>query len=118
MRPFNLDEAKAGKAVRTRDGRNVRIICFDAHREHFPIIALIGDGDKELVASYCADGRYYYDRDLPEHCTDLFMAPEKHEGFVWTDGKNACAYIYHSKEEALSHKVSGEYYLAKIEWEE
>ena len=30
MRKFNLEEAKAGKAVVTRTGRPVRILCFDA----------------------------------------------------------------------------------------
>lgn len=30
LRPFDLEAAKAGKPVYTRDGRKVRIICFDA----------------------------------------------------------------------------------------
>ena len=29
MREFSMEEAKAGKAVCTRDGRRVRILCFD-----------------------------------------------------------------------------------------
>ena len=29
MKPFNLDQAKEGVKLITRDGRNARIICFD-----------------------------------------------------------------------------------------
>lgn len=29
MKPFNLEEAKAGKPVCNREGNDVRIICFD-----------------------------------------------------------------------------------------
>lgn len=29
MKPFNLEEVKAGKSVCNRDGNDVRIICFD-----------------------------------------------------------------------------------------
>lgn len=40
LRPFDLEAAKAGKPVYTRDGRKVRIICFDAKCIK-PIVALI-----------------------------------------------------------------------------
>lgn len=122
MKPFNLEEAKAGKPVCTRDGRNARIICFDLKHEYFPLIALIDDGDRELVSRFCADGRIYY-RQNGSTCLDLFMAPEKHEGFVWLARNfttvTACAFTYKTKEEALSHKPGGEeFVLAKVEWEE
>ena len=31
-KPFNLEEAKAGRPVCTRNGQEVRIICFNAKR--------------------------------------------------------------------------------------
>lgn len=40
MKPFDLEAAKAGKPVCTRDGRKARIICFDAKCIK-PIVALI-----------------------------------------------------------------------------
>ena len=46
LKPFNLEAAKDGKPVCTRDGRKARIICFDAKRTH-PIIALISGPDIE-----------------------------------------------------------------------
>ena len=33
LKPFNLEAAKQGKPVCTRDGRKARIICFDAKRK-------------------------------------------------------------------------------------
>lgn len=39
MKPFNLEEAKAGKPVCTRDGRKVNILRFDLNNP-YPIIAV------------------------------------------------------------------------------
>lgn len=46
MKPFNLEEAKAGKPVCTKCGFPVDIICFDTTNERWPIIALIHDAYK------------------------------------------------------------------------
>lgn len=40
MKPFDLEKAKAGAEVCTRDGRKVRIICTDA-KGNYPIVALV-----------------------------------------------------------------------------
>lgn len=40
-KPFDLEQAKAGKPVCTRDGHKARIICFDAKLENYSIIALV-----------------------------------------------------------------------------
>lgn len=40
-KPFDLEQAKAGKPVYTRDGHKARIICFDAKLENYSIIALV-----------------------------------------------------------------------------
>ena len=119
MKPFNLEEAKAGKPVCTRDGHSVRIICFDAKRGNYPIIALVENKGEEVVVSYNLDGRYCNDNNDE---LDLFMAPEKHEGYGWlsrNDIYSMFATIYKTKEKALSHKPDrGEPFLAKVEWEE
>lgn len=123
MKEFNLQEAKAGKPVCTRDGRNARIICFDAKREYCPIVALIEDGDKEFIASYCADGRFMH-KHLFEHCVDLFMAPEKHVGWVniygSERGDRSPSNIFNTEEEAVAIGKDYRTYITttKIEWEE
>ena len=48
LRPFDLEAAKAGKPVCTRDGRKARIICFDA-KCNKPIVALIYDCNKAFL---------------------------------------------------------------------
>ena len=123
MKPFNLEEAKAGKPVCTRGGKDVRIICWDwKNPSSISIIALVMEKkDGESIQKYTKDGRYYADGS--ECDADLFMAPVKHEGFVWLTRNfttvTAYAFTYKTKEEALSHKPSGEeFVLAKIEWEE
>lgn len=79
MKPFNLEEAKAGKPICTRDGRRARIICYDARSEEYPIVALVesADGGEEGCYTFADNGRYY----SATECTsqqdnrDLFMAP-------------------------------------------
>lgn len=81
MKQFNIDEAKAGKPVCTRDGRDVRLICFDfkTHRRDYPLVALIKDGDMETLSEYSADGKSIMNRS--EY--DLFMKTVvKLEGYV------------------------------------
>lgn len=58
-KPFNLEEAKAGKLVVTRDGRPVKIVCFDrAYPEGRCLLSLIKDGaGVEDVYTHTADGR-------------------------------------------------------------
>lgn len=51
LKEFDLEAAKAGKPVCTRDGRKARIICFDA-KCNKPIVALIYDCNKETVLQY------------------------------------------------------------------
>jgi hypothetical protein len=40
MKPFNLEEAKAGKPVCTRDGKRVEIISFENPNSVYPILAI------------------------------------------------------------------------------
>ena len=53
LKPFDLEAAKAGKPVYTRDGRKARIICFD-RIDAKPILALVPstDGKGEDVFDY------------------------------------------------------------------
>lgn len=127
LKEFNLEAAKAGKPVCTRDGRKARIICFDA-KCNKPIVALIYDCNKETVFQYLENGRFFVDQ-IDKY--DLMMLPQKKEGWINIYGEEKGRYcsnvIYSSKEEALNiskqslniSKQSEEHITTiKIEWEE
>lgn len=111
MKEFNLKEAKAGKPVVTRDGHEVRIICFDRKGEDYPIVALIHRDNNENIRSYTLKGEYTWGSNLKE---DLFMKSEKKEG--WINIYKAVVYSSESvaKENANPNVVA----TIPIEWEE
>lgn len=58
MEPFDYEKAKCGDEVRTRDGRCVRIVCWDVCNADFPLLALVKEKDgHEHPYSYTANGR-------------------------------------------------------------
>lgn len=119
LKPFDLNAAKSGKPVYTRDGRKARIICFDAK---FPqtgnIITLVEKENGEEVTLYhyddghCSIGRGY----------DLMMLSEKKEGWVNIYKSGECYNVgdfSFSKEEIEQHKNQNNYIATiKISWEE
>lgn len=58
MREFDLEAAKRGAAVCTRDGSCVRIVRTDCEGED-PIVALVNYKTGEDVYTYNSRGRYY-----------------------------------------------------------
>ncbi len=118
LKPFDLEAAKAGKPVCTRDGRKARIICFDA-KCNKPIVALIYDCNKETVFQYLESGRFFVDQ-IDKY--DLMMLPQKKEGWVniYKDFEDTVCCIYSTEKEALEEKETEEDYITtvKIEWEE
>lgn len=125
MKEFNLEEAKKGNPVCTRDGRKARILCFDLKSGHYTIAAAVEVEGCERVLTYTRDG--HYNISINEYSCDLMMAIEKHEGWV-NLYKSPSAIeegnypyfgeIYETEEEAKRNKDS--FYIAtiKIEWEE
>lgn len=77
-KPFNLEEAKAGKPICTRVGHKARIICFDAKTLcDYPIIALVenaGNSIYEAICSFSNEGEY---RKGNIHNLDLVMPIER-----------------------------------------
>lgn len=120
LKPFDLEAAKAGKPVCTRDGRNARIICFDRKFYHdgynYPIVAMVNDNDNELVHAYTQGGLLVgnMERDL-----DLMMLPEKKEGWVNIYRSQIYDTLERAKE-AYKRTYNDDNYLQtiKIEWEE
>ena len=126
LKPFDLDEAKAGKPVCTRDGRKARIICFDGKGDQ-PIIALVeAKGNKdaliEKVERYFINGHSVFE--VRETNNDLMMLPEKKEGWVNVYYDNdasshrGCRFIYDTKERAVKEAGSSYITTVKINWEE
>ena len=120
LKPFNLEAAKAGKPVCTRDGRKARIICFDRRLFYknvsYPILALVEcyDGEDD-VCGYNEKGKVLIE-DGAEYKDDLMMLPEKKEGWVnvYKDS------VYDTKDEALIGRSESRGYIdtIKINWEE
>ena len=118
LKPFDLEAAKAGKPVCTRDGRKVRIICFDAECNK-PIVALIYDCNKETVFQYLKSGRFFVDQ-IDKY--DLMMLPRKKEGWlnIYKDFEDTVCCVYPTEKEALEDGETEKDYITtiKIEWEE
>ena len=128
LRPFNLEEAKAGKPVCTMDGRKARIICFDRRLFYknvsYPILALVecSDGEDDVCA-YNEKGKVLI-KVGAEYKEDLMMLPEKKEGWVnvYQGRKLDADYLYPSKEDAVENifQPMKDKYIdtIKIEWKE
>lgn len=84
LKPFDLEAAKAGKPVCTRDGRKVRIISFDRKflfkGVSYPIIALVEDTAKEeTIYGYNEKGKVLIEDDAT-YKDDLMMLPPEERG--------------------------------------
>ena len=122
LKEFDLEAAKAGKSVCTRDGRKARIICFDAKGDR-PIIALVEMGTAETPNNYPIDGKAV---SAKETSCDLMMLPEKKEGWVnvyreETNNNERLIEqtIYKTRKEAFNKACPQGYITTtKINWEE
>lgn len=122
MKEFSLEEylKNPDREVVTRDGRKVRIICTDFDNPDFPVVGEM-NGHKWPL-SFTTNGEATKGRQL---CTDLFFAPEKHEGWIvinkYPDGvRDTNGIIYHTKLDIPDTPPVGVQRVAtiKIEWEE
>lgn len=122
LKEFDLEAAKAGKPVCTRDGRKARIICFDANimPGNKNILALIRkDTGSEYVEYYTSNGKF---SDSKDDINDLMMLPEKKSVWVNIDkgdsGKITISSPYSTKEEAIHNDNETTIDTIKIYWEE
>lgn len=121
LKPFDIEKAKQGAKVVTRDGRPARIICYDMADPIDHIVALVKiheDGREEV---FVYNDRGEWDEDFGS-ANNLFMAPTIVERWVNVyKGGDGYAYTYHkSEQEALECKDFFSEYVAttKITWEE
>ena len=101
LKPFDIQKAREGKPVCTRDGRKARIICFDLKNNVCPIVAAVEENNMEVLYHYDTKGLNCYKKSE----IDLMMLPEKKEGWVnlykGIDGITFSIHPYPSKEEAI-----------------
>lgn len=119
LKPFDIQKAREGKPVCTRNGHKARIICFDRRLFYknvsYPILALVerSDGEDD-VCGYNEKGKVLIE-DGAEYKDDLMMLPEKKEGWVNVYKNN----IYKTKEEAFNRRDKENYLMTiKVDWEE
>lgn len=112
MKPFDLEAAKAGKPVCTRDGRKARIICFDLNNKNFPIVAIINSDSEENAYQYDIDGIC----DEHDNNLNLMMFPEKKEG--WIIIHKEAIYDKETAEKIARETTANVIRIQKIEWEE
>ena len=125
LKPFDIQKAREGKPVCTRDGHKARIICFD-RIDAKPILALVPspDGKGEGVFDYFVSGQRF--ANALESDLDLMMLPEKKEGWIniikTEDGGYCCKGEVHSDyNDAFSENINAldnRGITVKIEWEE
>ena len=79
-----------GQHVKTRDGRDARVICVDVIGAH-KIVALIKNGEHESIVGFYANGHFSCDS---ESASDLI--PPKRSGTFWfniyQDGSSSVPY--------------------------
>ena len=124
LKPFDIQKAREGKPVCTRDGRKVRIICFNrlSGSREMPVVFLLKDIDKgvEHVVTCTRDGCYYPGEAKSD--LDLMMCPVKRTGYINIyDNNRVCEQIFETEEKAkIAGNSTPDKYIQtiKIEWEE
>lgn len=128
LKPFDLEAAKSGKPVCTRDGRKA-IFLTTLSNKNFPVVAIVSCGQEENIYQYDINGVC----DEHDENLDLMMLPEKKEGwiniynadttFYYVDGR-----VFETKDEAVQEakekvekeqREKNEYInTIRVEWEE
>ena len=119
MKKFDLEQAKAGKPVCTRDGRDVEIIKYDFKGDKYPIVSVVDNGDCDDSLQVFTKKGCWSSLGEQENVSDLFMKSEKKEGWINIYTGMVCSDIYATQEIALSCSDNEDYIAtAKTEWEE
>ncbi len=115
MKPFNLEEAKAGKPLVTRDGRKARFIAHvpECTASWRVVAHIFGSG---TTNSFSEDGKLL---SPSENSLDLFMATERREGWVNVYKDRSTSEAYHTKADAEKYAIHCiRVACVRIEWEE
>ena len=127
MKQFNLSEylENPSRKIVTRNGRPVRIVCFNANviddGNTYPIVALVKkENNLDDLVSFTNNGVYLVGE---EDEFDLFFEPTQKEGWtnVYRNSNNQIVTdtVFETKDEALSRKsIHGYVDTILIKWEE
>lgn len=82
LKAFDIEAAKAGAPVVTRNGSAARILAFDLDNPEYSLAVAVTDENigQEFLSDYTERGSYYAG-DEGESGYDLFMAPVKKTGW-------------------------------------
>lgn len=103
-----------GKQYKTRDGRDVRVLCIDGPDKNYPVVAAVNNGDGDdywTPEDFTEDGTYVVDD--PGSVNDLIeVKPEITEYVnIYSDGTH---YGYPTKQRADSSADSDRIACIKI----
>lgn len=112
MKPFNLEEAKAGKPLVTRAGYPVEFIGIS--KTHKQPLICVHDGCEE---AYNLDGTYFNYTPRKVSSLDLCMAPTNREGWVNVYPNNV-TYLYLTQTIAENNAGLDRIACVHVEWEE
>lgn len=59
QKPFDAEAAKNGAIIETKNGRSVRILCYDKVSDNYPIVALVKSEGRESCHSYTLNGEAF-----------------------------------------------------------
>lgn len=121
LKPFDIQKAREGKPVCTRDGRKARVLCYDfKQNEEYPILVAVENKDgKECALLYSNDG---ISEMYKSSNNELVMCPVKRTGYINIyDNNRVCKQIFETEGEAkIAGNSTPDKYIQtiKIEWEE
>lgn len=117
MKPFNLEEALAGKPIVDCHNRPARILCTDMKSlNEYKVVCLISTGDTEYLRTFNSSG------ETSCNTNKLFMAPVKKEGWIniyqYGEEIEVGGVVHNTKRAAVEHAAGRCIATIKIEWEE
>ena len=74
--PFDIEKAKQGAKVVTRDGHDVRILCYSSRNANGtqPIVSEIDKGEDVILTTHAEDGTYLFNKSKSDY--DLMIEEE------------------------------------------
>ncbi len=111
MKPFDLEAAKRGEPIVTRDGRPAKFIAHVPEANAcYQVVALFSG----LISTYAASGHVYSEKN--PYDVDLFMAPRKRTVWVnvYPPGTNCFGGAYET--EAIANNYAGRNRIGNRAW--
>ena len=74
--PFDIEKAKQGAKVVTRDGHDVRILCYSSRNANGtqPIVSEIDKGEDVILTTHAEDGTFLFNKSKSDY--DLMIEEE------------------------------------------